>query len=130
MLAELDPLTWDLSIRNAVMGFLVIGHVLCVLVAVFLLDALLPNTSTPGMSKRKALEYLVLFAFLVLATAIAAFALYVGGRLLYGHWLSLPGAPMRSRRAISMLIGHGVMGFVVFRVAWALLRQRRLIQKV
>ncbi|MFI4882860.1 MAG: hypothetical protein ACIAQU_09785 [Phycisphaerales bacterium JB064] len=109
---------------------LVLGHALCLFVSAFLLDRLLPHLEKPGMSKRKALDCLGLAVFLLIATGIAACGVYVGGRLLYGHLLSLPGAPILPRSGAGGVFGHLMLLCGVYYMAWSLLRTPRLIEEM
>ena len=130
MLAEIDPLVWDPSTRNLVQSVLVLGHILYLVVAVFLLDRLFPHLEKPSMSMRKALDCVGLSVFLVVATGITACGVYVGGRLLYGHLLSLPGAPILPRSGAGGVFGHLILLCGVYYMAWSLLRTPRLIEEM
>lgn len=130
MPADLDPLAWNPSTRNLAQTILVLAHLLCLVVSVFLLDRLLPHLEKPGMSARKAIDCVGLGAFLLIATSIAAWGVYVGGRLLYGYLFSLPGAPRLSRGGFGAVLGHAILCVAVYYTAWSPLRSARLIDEL
>lgn len=128
---DLDPLTWDPSLRTWIRAGLFLCSALFLFVAVFLLDPLLPTLSKPKMSVRKALEGVVLGVFLAAATIVAIAGVCIGLRMFYGYVQGLPGAPTRLRTSgLVLAIGHLVFLFVIYYNAWDLVRMPRLIERI
>lgn len=79
------------------------------------------------MSRRKAFDCFGLGVFLMIATGIAACGVSVGGRLVYGNLMSMPGAPLLPGRWAGGVFGHLMVLCAIFFMAWSLLRTPRLI---